>query len=72
MLDYAVWQEVGNSKSPEQLQKDTGGDNETIFGSCEARVSCRYKVCTGVEKEICQYTFADDVAKEESSGEGSI
>jgi hypothetical protein len=63
---------VGNSRSPEQLQKETQGDNEITFGRCEAIVSCRYKVCTSVEKEICQCTFVDIVAKEESSGEGSV
>jgi hypothetical protein len=72
VLDCAVWREVGNSSSPERLQKDSGGDNKTIFGTCEATVSCRYKVCIGVEKEICQCTFVDDVAKEESSREGSV
>jgi hypothetical protein len=56
----------------EKLQKDTRGDNETSFGSCKARISYRYKFCTDVEKNICQCTFVDDVAKEESSGEGSI
>jgi hypothetical protein len=50
VLDCAVWQQLGNSRSPEKLQKETKEDNGTGFGTCEGRVSCGYKVCTSVEK----------------------